>query len=243
MQHLLTPKGSYTGQVKNGLRHGTGQFVDNHGVEYNGEWYNDQMHGYGIMTKGPGYYYKGQFVNNDYHGVGTWVTPSSRYVGQIYSGKKHGKGLLTLSDGSRFTGNWLSGDMHGRFKVQRPENDFVEEEMCFEHNIHIVTLFNRDGTEYTVKFPVHDQSKAVICRGKETFALQQREKINEKGEKVHCLLTGDGETAVEIYKNNIVYKGEYANNKRHGLGEIKQPNGEFIAAEFEADRLVALIVD
>jgi len=41
--------GQYTGEWKNGLRHGHGMLEIPQGVKYDGDWENDKMHGQGIL--------------------------------------------------------------------------------------------------------------------------------------------------------------------------------------------------
>ena len=244
MQRILTKDGCYTGQVKNGLRHGIGHCVENDGVEYDGEWYNDQMHGYGKFTQAPGNYYKGQFLNNDYHGVGTLVTPEQKYVGQMKHGKMHGKGMLTYAYGGRFIGNFENGQLYGTFRVLSPGNVLSDDLHIFNHNDRSILLCS-NGKECSLHFSLKDGEvyKALLCCGNTFFALERKQTINRDGSQVECLLTREGNTAVELHNDTVLYMGSYAHNLRHGTGMIKQANGEYISAEFEEDLLVALIVD
>ena len=42
--------GRYTGDLKNGMRHGQGKHIYNDGSTYEGAWHLDQYHGYGTLV-------------------------------------------------------------------------------------------------------------------------------------------------------------------------------------------------
>jgi hypothetical protein len=53
---------TYDGQVKNGLRHGVGTYINvKEGVEYKGEWINGMRHGKGTLTYKNGSVYEGEW--------------------------------------------------------------------------------------------------------------------------------------------------------------------------------------
>ena len=41
---------SYTGELKNGLRNGKGEYITEDGLSYNGEWSNGLKNGYGVFS-------------------------------------------------------------------------------------------------------------------------------------------------------------------------------------------------
>ena len=55
---------SYSGDYKNGLKHGKGRMEFNDGSVYEGQFENNQMHGFGKIFFKDGSIYQGDFKNN-----------------------------------------------------------------------------------------------------------------------------------------------------------------------------------
>ena len=83
----------YTGTVKDGKAHGSGEINYTNGEKYQGE-----------------------FVNGKYEGHGTYYYPaprSAQYVGEFLKGEKHGAGEFTYKDGTKKKVNYLNGKLLG----------------------------------------------------------------------------------------------------------------------------------
>ena len=52
--YLFSSGIKYTGQWKDGKRHGEGTLTSPHAYTYEGEWKSDRMHGYGVQTYSSG---------------------------------------------------------------------------------------------------------------------------------------------------------------------------------------------
>eukprot|EP00927_Polykrikos_kofoidii_P053630 TRINITY_DN48221_c0_g1_i1.p1 TRINITY_DN48221_c0_g1~~TRINITY_DN48221_c0_g1_i1.p1 ORF type:complete len:532 (-),score=38.43 TRINITY_DN48221_c0_g1_i1:191-1786(-) len=84
----------YTGQFKNGLRHGIGSLVSRDGLlKYEGEWRDGLRHGNGRCTYD--------------------VEGAASFQGQWFQGKKHGQGTQVWPSGSIYSGQWRMNLMHG----------------------------------------------------------------------------------------------------------------------------------
>jgi len=119
--------GEYTGDVKDGLPHGTGEFFSNEtnqyilDYKYVGEWQDGKTHGKGTQTWGNDMKYEGEFKNGffDGYGVRTWPsggTPvvatfkdGGKFEGEHKENKEHGKGKHTKEDGTYFEGEYDDG--------------------------------------------------------------------------------------------------------------------------------------
>ena len=91
------PDGSvYEGEVKNGLRHGTGTYKCGTCPSlYMGEWVNGMRHGKGVLYFDHGYetYYDGEWKHGIKDGYGVHKYKSGNvYEGQWSDNKRHGKG-------------------------------------------------------------------------------------------------------------------------------------------------------
>lgn len=76
---------TYTGEMKNGMKHGEGVLIYANGDRYEGEFKDDLFHGYGRVE---------------------WVDIGDKYEGHWAEGKKWKKGKLTLWDGCVYDGYW-----------------------------------------------------------------------------------------------------------------------------------------
>lgn len=72
--------------------------------EYTGEIKDGKRHGKGIVKYEDGSYYDGEWDNNIYHGQGTLKTSAGTYTGAFKNGKKNGYG--TLTNKTIFAGTW-----------------------------------------------------------------------------------------------------------------------------------------
>ena len=111
---VIDSKGDYTGEYKDGLRHGKGVCKYPSGNVYDGEWENDKENGYGVYTWPNGDKYEGYFRNGLRNGRGTYTWPSGeKYVGQWIDGKRNGQGTDYYSNGDKYVGNWVNSNREG----------------------------------------------------------------------------------------------------------------------------------
>lgn len=139
VENYKFPNGAiYTGQWKNGTRHGFGTQIWPDGAKYEGEWLNNQAHGKGKFwhidgdifegewkndkANGHGVYmhkngakYEGEWKDDFQHGKGTetWAD-NSKYQGDYKNGKKDGTGIYFWADGSQYSGEWVDNKINGR---------------------------------------------------------------------------------------------------------------------------------
>ena len=115
---------TYTGDFKDGVRHGNGKYTYGHGDVYEGEFRENLKHGIGkliyrqkgeteedpTIEKGV---YHGYFESGVRHGEGVFMYPNGNvYSGYWKDGKKHGKGVFVfLEEKMKFKGEWAEGSM------------------------------------------------------------------------------------------------------------------------------------
>eukprot|EP00009_Paramoeba_aestuarina_P005345 CAMPEP_0201507720 /NCGR_PEP_ID=MMETSP0161_2-20130828/1304_1 /ASSEMBLY_ACC=CAM_ASM_000251 /TAXON_ID=180227 /ORGANISM="Neoparamoeba aestuarina, Strain SoJaBio B1-5/56/2" /LENGTH=498 /DNA_ID=CAMNT_0047902165 /DNA_START=560 /DNA_END=2056 /DNA_ORIENTATION=- len=91
---------TYSGQWKEGVKHGEGKMTFFEGREYEGQWKGDRCDGKGKMTWS--------------HGA------LLSYEGEWSRGERHGSGTQSLRDGTTITGSWDGGKCHGLATVSFP---------------------------------------------------------------------------------------------------------------------------
>jgi hypothetical protein len=110
---------TYTGEVLNGLRHGTGTctWPDRKGgvTKYVGQWQHNLAHGTCLVTSARGYVYEGSYHSGIKHGRGKYVyTTGDVYECNYDQGQLHGKDRLTIAvGGAVHEREWQRGKMRG----------------------------------------------------------------------------------------------------------------------------------
>ena len=136
----------YTGEWKDGLKHGKGQLITEK-IKYSGNFKNDAFSGNkGILCDEKGNVYEGDFVNGKFEGYGHYkMRNGDNYIGQFKNGYFEGKGQLTDKKGNVFNGNFVKGQKDGFgltvtnkgetiegkykngifFKIKKDNNDYI----------------------------------------------------------------------------------------------------------------------
>ena len=141
----------YTGEFKDGVRHGEGNmllpggrklvgiWVDNQIREgiftmpnwtiYEGQWEFSERNGQGTLTFPDGRKYVGAFKSDQRHGKGTMTWLNGRtYVGDFKHGARTGNGTMTYPDGKKYTGEFKDGERHGQGTLVYADGKTVEGE-------------------------------------------------------------------------------------------------------------------
>lgn len=145
-----TPQESYTGEMKNGLPHGTGTWIHTSGAKYVGEFREGHREGQGTWTHTSGISYTGQWQKDRYHGRGTLTMPERLvYEGQWREGMRHGHGIQTWADGRRYEGFWEDDLIHGYGLMLYPDGSFYDGEWAGGRRNGRGTLITAEGEVLT----------------------------------------------------------------------------------------------
>ena len=130
----------YTGQMKNGKKHGRGVFKFPGGGAYDGEWNDNQMDGFGsLYYKNGKLAYQGSFSMNKFHGKGEIYNEHVetlfvafdyqnldkvgnywfKYEGEFTQDSKGPFGVLYLSNGESYQGEFKQNMAHGKGSFKR----------------------------------------------------------------------------------------------------------------------------
>ncbi|MEM6805722.1 MAG: caspase family protein [Bacteroidota bacterium] len=105
---------TYSGEWKDGMKHGKGKLEYDSGAYYNGLWKADSKHGMGIYTWPNGNVYRGSFQQNRMSGKGNKTYKSGdKYIGDFLNGKRQGTGTYYWKDGSSYIGEWVNDQRNG----------------------------------------------------------------------------------------------------------------------------------
>ncbi len=86
--------------------------IDFSGGTYVGELRGGLPHGQGIWVEPSGYEYVGEFKDGMMHGQATWTDLSeNKYVGEYKDSMKHGQGTYTYADGPVESGIWENDEL------------------------------------------------------------------------------------------------------------------------------------
>jgi hypothetical protein len=141
----------FTGEFKDGGRHGdgvlhmpggrkiVGVWEDNEvkegtytqpdGTTYEGQWMFRERNGQGTLTFPDGRKYIGEFKSGQRHGQGTMIYPDGRkYVGEFNNGERSGLGTMTYADGRKYSGEFKAGERDGHGTMIYPDGKKLEGE-------------------------------------------------------------------------------------------------------------------
>ena len=110
----------YTGEFKDGKKHGKGtfNFLANNsfkGDKYVGEFKDDRRNGQGTYTHSFGNGYVGEFKDNNFSGQGTYIyADGGKYVGEFQNNLLNGYGISTFVNGNKYVGNYKGGKLNGQ---------------------------------------------------------------------------------------------------------------------------------
>ncbi|GMF51599.1 unnamed protein product [Phytophthora fragariaefolia] len=98
--------------------------------KYTGDWKDGQKHGYGALMYANGSKYEGEWVENKRQGRGVyWVEEKKKlrkqYAGEWYNDHRHGRGTSFHEDGGKYEGHWLNNKRHGRGRMIYGEDQSV----------------------------------------------------------------------------------------------------------------------
>lgn len=119
----------YCGEIKAGLKTGTGAYRDADGSIRVGSWEDGEQRGFGIRIKWSKSLvecYVGEFLDGVYDGTGCVLTRTQSgwdygYVGTWKSGQKSGEGMSNLGSGQAYVGGFASGVYDGRGETVQPD--------------------------------------------------------------------------------------------------------------------------
>ena len=117
----------YTGEWKDGLKHGKGQLITEK-IKYSGKFENDVFSGNkGILCDEKGNIYEGDFVNGKFEGYGHYkMRNGDYYIGQFKNGFFDGKGQLTDKKGNVFNGDFVKGKREGYGLIVNTKGETIE---------------------------------------------------------------------------------------------------------------------
>ena len=180
--------------------------------------------------------YEGNLNNGLYHGNGKLIENNLIYIGDFEQGKKHGKGKLYYLNNNKLL---YEGDFNNDKKDGMGieySDDGSEYTGGFKDNIRNGTgsLKNSNGTYFEGEF-----CNGIIKGQGSLFWNSNKYYI---GEFLDGKLHGYG----KFTQNDIIYRGNYENSKKQGLGHIIYPFKKInIIGTFNDDNLngVALLIN
>lgn len=117
-------RGSYSGDLKDGKRNGTGSFRWTSNVTYSGGWANDQMDGFGVLQFPEGYTLSGDFEAGKLKN-GTIVYKSRGITWQqsVEQFQLNSQTTIIYADGTTVTERYADGYFNGQAQIQYANGD------------------------------------------------------------------------------------------------------------------------
>ncbi len=142
--------GNYTGELKDDIPHGEGEWEHPNGERYIGNWQEGKRYGQGVITLANGDRYEGEFKDDEIHGKGVMTFESGdKYEGEFKDGKRYGQGIYNYANGDIYEGEWKAGKAHGQGVItlangDRYEGEFKDDEI---HGQGVMIFDNGDKYE------------------------------------------------------------------------------------------------
>ena len=208
----------YNGYVKNGKKHGDGQFTEN-GFIYVGEFFEDLKNGNGeLISLNDGKILKvGIWDNNTflsgYNDGKYYFKNGDEYTGEFVKYSPSGNGKINFKNGNIYQGEVLDGQLNGKGVLSFSNGDIFEG--IFKKGKKESGIFKyASGEFYQGKFLEnykHGQGKYKLSNGDELFGVWEEDKIIE----------------INSYKysNGDYYVGEFLDKNYKSKNLIKNGNG------------------
>lgn len=187
---------------------------------------NETLNGKGILFFPPmGIIFKGRFINGKLNGEGEVCISQNNYYakGEFENNKLNGFGMHSADDEAYF-GFFKNGDKEG-FGVSIFKNGFVRCGLWkngFENSYFCIKKYGEKNFLYFGE---------ELENGKKFFYDVNEFYIGEKNDKME----NDGIGIFIGKKTGNIYKGEFKNNLRNGLGTVYDKNGNIIEQGFYND--------
>ncbi|XP_026727260.1 radial spoke head 10 homolog B-like isoform X2 [Trichoplusia ni] len=220
----------YEGNISMKCMHGDGRYQWADGTVYLGNFNDNEMRGKGFIHWKDDTWYEGDFAGNLRHGKGLYVDSRTQrsYAGEWHCGTKHGEGVIYYSKTFKnsYDGHWIYNERFGY--GSREYCDWSGYKGEWERNV-------RNGKGLMI-WPNHDLYRGDWKNGvmsgygiyiwdacyNNTMALPSINAFRgawEKGQR-----HGYGVLNLGLGLGSH-YRGEFKNNKKHGVGTFVTNNG------------------
>jgi hypothetical protein len=238
----------FEGDYHNDFRHGKGKYEWKDGSMQSGNWRNGLLHGEGEMFDAPsGQYYCGNFVDDNYTGHGVMIYGDrSKYEGEWLDDKRHGKGKLKTTNGNTYDGDWQNDKKHGNgIFVWADGKEYYNGEWqkgmmsgygtyhyaCGNHYQGDMLNDEEHGGGY-MKYINGNEFQGEFSKGSPKIGIMCYDNGNVyEGELEEDYITGEfvpyGKGQMDYWEENVTYRGEWLNGKRHGQGTMYVMDDEY----------------
>ena len=239
----------YSGDVKDGKKHGQGIKTFSNGKKQVGIWKNNKFvccYDKGIYFFKKYHFYTGEFKNYKPYGRGKITYPNGdTYVGFVISGldqsgnkvngNRHGQGTMTFPDERKYVGEWKNNKLNGQGTMTFPDGrKYVGEWKNNKLNGQGTMTFP-DGRKYVGEW------KDNQINGYGTYYYDNGEKYVGEFIPADVILNLVGifekknGKGTYYYANGNIYDGDWKNDQKYGYGTYLWKNGDKYEGKFKND--------
>lgn len=242
------PKGQarYEGSWHNGFEL-SGVYVWPNGHRFEGEWLSGRRHGLGVEYRGK-WTYQGEWEEGFKARYGVQKSQSgARYEGSWTSGLQEGYGIEIYADGGYYYGQWKTGMRSGYAirsgEVKRESSTTRHYKRCISrqttvdnfksngvlpnssHNIRAIPSHKKTPSQTSDIQSPSPRSPSDPENASQTGSMNST--VGSGSAQSYTVETVDSNGQIERAANRLIetYKGEWKNDKRHGLGIIEDTDG------------------
>jgi hypothetical protein len=116
----------YEGEMRGGIREGSGKLFLDGTLWYEGQFSSNQFEGAGRLYDKDMLVFEGNFTNNRPNGRGILTLPSGdQYKGEFRDGLQHGEGELYKNTKLVYSGQWVNGTMNGVGRFYNSQGNMI----------------------------------------------------------------------------------------------------------------------
>ena len=248
-EYYINEQLQFEGEYLNGKKNGKGkEYYINEHLRYEGEYLNGKLwniKGYNIngnfefeIKSGNGIVkeydclgillFEGEYLDGERNGKGKEYGNLTEEIfnrnelifeGQYNKGKRHGKGKEYKNYELIFEGEYINGERNGKGKEYNYKKLVYEGEYFKGKKWNgKLQIYQNSFSDNTLKFEC-EYSNGKLWNGKG---------YDSKGNLEFEIKDGKGYIKEHDYKGNIIFEGEYLNEKRNGKGKEYNEDGELI---------------
>lgn len=239
------------GEWKQNMLHGHAKIHYANGRSFEGNFENDKMNGYGKLKFSNGDLYEGEFLDDKMHGRGRAKFKSGEeYIGDFVNDMREGKGKCTFEDKTVYVGEWSAGEMHGKGKAQYASGSTFKGyffkglksgpgKIIFADKGYFKGEFSADKKEGA---GILKQADGTVIRGiwRDDQLVEATFKYGGENSTVLSyeggVLDGKYHGSGELVTISGIYKGEFKNGKREGIGRFEYASGAVYCGSYLKDQ-------
>jgi hypothetical protein len=183
------------------------------GQRYTGEFRNGRRHGFGEMVSPTGARYVGEFRDGQAEGRGVYIFPSgARYVGEFIAGRRHGEGVFYSANGAvQSAGSWSNDTLAKRYL---PDPDL------YPFDLHVSLLAQRVSQQPAAHAATESRERSQLDNARPEATRPREQLAYSSGQLPVMASPSNSERRVALVIGNAAYRSNPLENPVNDANDI-----------------------